>query len=87
MGFLNLKTNSYAILLLKIYKNQFAYIKVYTAWGIQEIVCWASQYSRFQKLIKKDAKIAVLCSKKDGQAFVHTIKSYEQWENERLLEW
>ena len=67
-------------------KNQFAYIKVYTAWGIQEIVCWASQYSRFQNLIKKDAKIAVLCSKKDDQAFVHTIKSYEQWKSERLSE-
>ena len=60
-------------------KNQFAYITMYSAMGIIEITCWSSQFSKYQDIIKKDAKLSILCSKKDGKAFVNKIKTYEQW--------
>lgn len=60
-------------------KNQFAYITMYSAMGIIEITCWSSQFSKYQDIIKKDAKLSMLCSKRDGKAFVNKIKTYEQW--------
>lgn len=60
-------------------KNQFAYITMYSAIGIIEITCWSSQYSKYQDIIKKNNKLAILCEKKDGKAFVSKIKNYERW--------
>lgn len=60
-------------------KRQFAYLIMYSAMGIIEITCWANQYSKFQDIIKKDSKLAILCNKKDGKAFVSDIKTYDQW--------
>lgn len=64
-------------------KNQFAYIELYSAFGIEEITCWASQYKEYQDLIKKGNKLAILCKKEDGKGYVSEIKSYDQWINDR----
>lgn len=64
-------------------KNQFAYIQIYSSFGIEEVTCWSSQYSKYQDFIKKGSKIAVLCKKEDGKGFVNEMKTYEQWESDR----
>ena len=64
-------------------KNQFAYIQLYSAFGIDEVTCWASQYKDYQDLIKKGNKIAILCKKKEGKGYVSEIKTYDQWVNDR----
>lgn len=60
-------------------KNQFAYITMYSAYGIIEITCWSSQFKVYQDIIKKNNKLAILCNKKDNKAFVSKIKTFEQW--------
>ncbi|HBJ1650887.1 TPA: DNA polymerase III subunit alpha [Clostridium botulinum] len=60
-------------------KNQFAYITMYSAYGIIEVTCWSSQFKKYQDIIKKDNKLAILCNKKDDKAFVSKIKSYNKW--------
>ena len=63
-------------------KNQFAYITMYSAIGIIEITCWASQYAKYQDIIKKDNKLAILCKKEQNKAFVNKIKTFEQWKHD-----
>ena len=63
-------------------KNQFAYITMYSAMGIIEITCWASQYAKYQDIIKKDNKLAILCKKEQNKAFVNKIKTFEQWKHD-----
>lgn len=69
-------------------KNQFAYIQIYSAFGMEEVTCWASQYSKYQDLIKKGNKIAVLCKKDNEKGFVSEIKTYDQWvaDREKIVE-
>lgn len=63
-------------------KNQFAYMTIYSAYGIMEITCWSSQFKKYQDIIKKNNKLAILCNKKDEKAFVSKIKSYDKWLND-----
>lgn len=63
-------------------KNQFAYITLYSAFGIIEVTCWSNQFRIYQDIIKKNNKISILCEKKDDKAFVCKIKVYEQWLND-----
>lgn len=64
-------------------KNQFAYIELYSAFGIEEITCWSSQYRNYQDLIKKGNKLAILCKKQEGKGYVQEIKTYDQWYKDR----
>ncbi|HFD2052137.1 MAG: hypothetical protein KHZ90_08080 [Veillonella parvula] len=65
-------------------KKQFAYMNLYSATGIYELVCWSSNYAKYQDIIKKDNIIAVLYSKKEDKAYVDKIKPYEQWLKDRV---
>ena len=64
-------------------KNQFAYVEIYSAFGIEEVTVWASQYKVYHTLIKKGNKISALCKKKEGKGFVSEIKTYDEWEKDR----
>lgn len=63
-------------------KRQYAYINLYTAFGIVEIICWASQYAKYQEIIKKGNKLSVLCNKKDDKFMIHEIKTFDQWKKD-----
>lgn len=65
-------------------KKQFAYMNLYSATGIYELVCWSSSYAKYQDIIKKDNIIAVLYSKKEDKAYVDKIKPYDQWLKDRI---
>lgn len=68
------------------YKKQFAYIEIYSAYGTEEITCWAAQFSKYQDLIKKGKKLAILTKKKDEKGQVVEIKEYTRWE-EDFVKW
>lgn len=59
--------------------NAFAYLDLYTPFGIIESTCWSSQYKNYNDLIKKGNSLAILGRKREGQFFVEEIKSYEKW--------
>ena len=54
--------------------NPFAYLDLYTPYGIIEATCWARQYKEFNDLIKKGNCLAILGRKREGQFFVESIK-------------
>jgi DNA polymerase-3 subunit alpha len=60
-------------------KNQFAYVTVYSATGVIEVTCWASQFSKYQEVLKKDTKLAILCGKKEDKAYLSDLKLYDKW--------
>jgi DNA polymerase-3 subunit alpha len=59
--------------------KKYAIIQLYSAFGIIEVMCWNSQYSKYVELIVKGNKIAIKCKKKDNKAFAASMKTYEQW--------
>lgn len=60
--------------------QQFAYVNIYSNDGLIEIILWANTLQKFQDLIVKGQKIAVL-GKKDGddKIIADKLKSYDQW--------
>lgn len=65
--------------------NAFAYLDLYTPYGIIEATCWARQYKEFNDLIKKGNSLAILGRKRDSQFFVESIKTYNKWLNDREI--
>jgi DNA polymerase-3 subunit alpha len=70
--------------------NAFAYLDLYTPFGVIESTCWAGQYKQYNDLIKKGNCLSVLGRKRDGQFFVKSMKTYETWkqdmkENRKLI--
>lgn len=59
--------------------KKYAYIQLYSAFGIIEVMCWNQQYVKYMDLLFKGNKIAIKCKKKDNKAFAGNIKTYEQW--------
>lgn len=59
--------------------NAFAYLDLYTPFGIIESTCWSSQYKTHNDIIKKGNCIAILGRKRDGQFFIEDMKPYEKW--------
>jgi DNA polymerase-3 subunit alpha len=65
--------------------NQFAYLDLYTPYGIIESTCWSSQLKEYSKLIKKGKCLAILGRRRENHLFVEAIKPYEQWIKDRQL--
>lgn len=63
-------------------KRQYAFIHVYSAFGVEECMCWANQYKIYQDLIKKGNIISVKYKKKEDKLFVAEIKTFEQWKSD-----
>jgi DNA polymerase-3 subunit alpha len=59
--------------------NSFAYLDLYTPFGIIEAICWSSKYAQFQEFIKKGNSLAILGRKGEEKLFVESIKGFEQW--------
>ena len=60
--------------------QQFAYVNIYSNDGLIEIILWTNTLQKFQELVVKGQKIAVL-GKKDGddKIIADKLKSYDQW--------
>ena len=65
--------------------KQFAFLWMYSAFGLIEVICWHSQYKQYEDLIKRGNQIAILCSKSDEKAVAKEMKTYDQWLEDRKL--
>ena len=65
--------------------KQFAFLWMYSAFGLIEVICWHSQYKQYEDLIKRGNQIAILCSKSDEKAVAKEMKTYDQWLADRKL--
>lgn len=65
--------------------KQFAFLWMYSAFGLIEVICWHTQYKQYEDLIKRGNQIAILCQKSDDKAVVKEMKTYEQWLDDRKL--
>ena len=49
--------------------NQFAYLDLYTPYGIIEATIWSSQLKEYSEMIKKGNCLAILGRKREGDHF------------------
>lgn len=59
--------------------NQFAYLDLYTPFGIIEATIWSSQLKQYSEYIKKGNCLAILGRKREEHFFVEKVKSYNSW--------
>jgi DNA polymerase-3 subunit alpha len=66
--------------------KQFAFINVYSPFGLLDITVWYTQLNEFSDLIKKGQKIAVLCKKTDDNRLIaESLKTYDKWLQDRKI--
>jgi DNA polymerase-3 subunit alpha len=66
--------------------KQFAFINVYSPFGLLDITIWHTQLNEFSDLIKKGNKIAILCKKTDDNRLVaESLKTYDKWLEDRKI--
>lgn len=62
------------------YKNDFAFLNIYSSYGITEVTCWSGQFKKYDTLIKRGSQVTILCDKQeDGSYFVKEMKPYQEW--------
>ena len=66
-------------------KNKYAFINLNALNGLFEVTCWSNQYKKYEELIKRGSKIAVLVKKNADKAVVEDIKPYEKWLEDRKI--
>lgn len=67
-------------------KNQFAFINIYSSFGLIEGTVWSSTYKSYEQLLQKGQQIAIRGRKcGDENIIVENIKSYDQWLIDRKL--
>jgi DNA polymerase-3 subunit alpha len=59
--------------------KQFAFLSMYSAFGLIDVICWHSQFKEYQDLIKRGNQLALLCKKNNDRVTVESIKTYNQW--------
>ena len=60
--------------------KQFAYINIYSSFGLVEGIVWHSILKEFEDLIKKGQQVAILCKKdSEEKVIVEKIKPYSEW--------
>ena len=61
-------------------KKQFAFVNIYSSFGLVEAIVWHDQLKSFEDLITKGKQIAMYCRKEDEDKVVaNKIKPYSQW--------
>lgn len=65
--------------------KQFAFIWVYSSYGLEEAICWHTQYKQYEDLIKRGNQIVMLCSKSNDKPVIKEMKTYEKWLSDRKL--
>lgn len=60
--------------------KQFAYINIYSSFGLVEGIVWHSQLKLYEDLIKKGQRLAILCKKdSEEKVVIDRIKPYSEW--------
>ena len=60
--------------------KQFAYINIYSSFGLVEGIVWHSQLKQYEDLIKKGQQIAILCKKdSEEKVIIEKVKTYCEW--------
>lgn len=60
--------------------KQFAYINIYSSFGLVEGIVWHSQLKEYEDLVKKGQQVAILCKKDSGEkVIVEKLKPYSKW--------
>lgn len=60
--------------------KQFAFVNIYSSFGLVEGIVWHSQFKTFEDLIKKGQQIAVLCKKEsEEKVMIEKVKDYNVW--------
>lgn len=68
------------------HNNQFAYLDLYTPFGIVEATIWSAQLKNYSENIEKGKCLAILGRKNDGgHFFVEKVKPYSQWLNDKIF--
>ncbi|MBC5688086.1 DNA polymerase III subunit alpha [Mediterraneibacter sp. NSJ-55] len=61
----------------------FAYINIYSSFGLTEGIVWHSKLKEYEDLIAKGNQVAIYCQKdSDDKVIVKEMKSYYTWLNE-----
>ena len=61
-------------------KKTFAYVNLYSSFGLTEAIVWHSQLKEYEDMIVKGNQIAMLCRKdSDEKVIAKKIKPYKQW--------
>ena len=60
--------------------KQFAYINIYSSFGLVEGIVWHSQLKEYEDLVKKGKQVAILCKKdSEEKVIVEKLKPYSKW--------
>lgn len=60
--------------------KQFAYINIYSSFGLVEGIIWHSQLKEYEDLVKKGQQVAILCKKdNEEKVIVEKLKPYSKW--------
>lgn len=60
--------------------KQFAYINIYSSFGLVEGIIWHSQLKEYEDLVKKGQQVAILCKKdSEEKVIVEKLKPYSKW--------
>ena len=60
--------------------KQFAYINIYSSFGLVEGIVWHSQLKEYEDLVKKGQQVAILCKKdSEEKVVVEKLKPYSKW--------
>jgi DNA polymerase-3 subunit alpha len=67
-------------------KNTFAFVNVYSTYGIIEAVVWSRQYRDYEEMLRKGTQV-VIAGRKTSEIniTVDRIKSYQQWLIDRKI--
>lgn len=65
-------------------KKQFAFVNIYTPYGLIEGTLWHTQLKEYEDIVKKGSKIAVI-GRKDGddKIIIEKMKPFNQWLQEK----
>ena len=65
-------------------KKPFAFVNIYSTFGIIEGVLWNNQLVQYEDLIKKGSQIAIKCRKTDeDKVTIQAMRPYAEWLSER----
>ena len=65
-------------------KKPFAFVNIYSTFGIIEGVLWNSQLVQYEDLVKKGSQIAIKCRKTDeDKVTIQAMRPYVEWLSER----
>lgn len=65
-------------------KKPFAFVNIYSTFGIIEGVLWNSQLVQYEDLVKKGSQVAIKCRKTDeDKVIIQAMRPYTEWLSER----